>query len=65
MSLSAGDRLGAYEIAAFIGAGGMGEVYVQPFPGPGDRGLAALDPDLAGVACIESLLSGTLFMQGV
>lgn len=27
MSLSAGDRLGPYEIHAFIGAGGMGEVY--------------------------------------
>ena len=27
MSLSAGSRLGPYEILAFIGAGGMGEVY--------------------------------------
>src|SRR5712691_11951430 len=27
MSLSAGDRLGPYEILALIGAGGMGEVY--------------------------------------
>jgi Tol biopolymer transport system component len=27
MPLSAGDRLGPYEIAGFIGAGGMGEVY--------------------------------------
>jgi hypothetical protein len=27
MSLSAGTRLGPYEILAFIGAGGMGEVY--------------------------------------
>ena len=27
MSLSAGDRLGPYEIVAAIGAGGMGEVY--------------------------------------
>src|ERR1700694_2880006 len=27
MSLSAGDRLGPYEILASIGAGGMGEVY--------------------------------------
>ena len=27
MSLSAGSRLGAYEIVALIGAGGMGEVY--------------------------------------
>ena len=26
-SLSAGSRLGPYEIAEFIGAGGMGEVY--------------------------------------
>ena len=26
-SLSAGDKLGPYEIVAFIGAGGMGEVY--------------------------------------
>ncbi len=27
MSLSAGDRLGRYEVLAPIGAGGMGEVY--------------------------------------
>src|SRR5690242_16858220 len=27
MSLSAGDRLGPYEIRALIGAGGMGQVY--------------------------------------
>src|SRR5215469_16830228 len=27
MSLSAGQRLGSYEIVALIGAGGMGEVY--------------------------------------
>ncbi len=27
MSLSAGDRLGPYEIVSAIGAGGMGEVY--------------------------------------
>jgi serine/threonine protein kinase len=27
MSLSAGDRIGSYEIAAPIGRGGMGEVY--------------------------------------
>ena len=27
MSLAAGSRLGAYEIVALIGAGGMGEVY--------------------------------------
>src|SRR6202050_4139496 len=27
MTLSAGDRLGPYEIRALIGAGGMGEVY--------------------------------------
>ncbi len=27
MSLSAGTRLGPYEICALIGAGGMGEVY--------------------------------------
>jgi eukaryotic-like serine/threonine-protein kinase len=28
MSLSAGDKLGPYEILASIGAGGMGEVYL-------------------------------------
>jgi eukaryotic-like serine/threonine-protein kinase len=27
MALSAGDKLGSYEILASIGAGGMGEVY--------------------------------------
>ena len=27
MALSAGDRLGSYEIVAPLGAGGMGEVY--------------------------------------
>ena len=27
MSLSPGTRLGAYEVVALIGAGGMGEVY--------------------------------------
>lgn len=27
MALAAGTRLGAYEIAALLGAGGMGEVY--------------------------------------
>ena len=27
MTLSAGDRLGPYEIAGLLGAGGMGEVY--------------------------------------
>ena len=27
MTLSVGNHLGAYEILAFIGAGGMGEVY--------------------------------------
>src|SRR6202022_382205 len=27
MALSAGDKLGPYEIVALIGAGGMGEVY--------------------------------------
>ena len=29
MSLTAGTRLGPYEIAALIGAGGMGEVYQE------------------------------------
>ena len=27
MALSAGSRLGAYDIAGLLGAGGMGEVY--------------------------------------
>jgi hypothetical protein len=42
MGLSAGTRLGPYEIQAPLGAGGIGEskkpqVYVQAFPGPGPK----------------------------
>ncbi len=29
MSLSAGTRLGSYEVTALIGQGGMGEVYIS------------------------------------
>jgi hypothetical protein len=49
MTLSAGTRLGPYEIAAALGAGGMGEVYRA----------AAMDADdgmtLYNVGCIFSL----------
>ena len=30
-------QLGAYEIISLVGAGGMGDVYVQPFPADGNR----------------------------
>jgi hypothetical protein len=32
MALTAGTRLGPYEIATMLGAGGMGEVYGQGAP---------------------------------
>jgi hypothetical protein len=33
MSLAPGTRLGAYEVLALIGAGGMGKVYPLAIPG--------------------------------
>jgi len=43
VSLSAGDRLDSYEIVAPLGVGGMGEIYVAPFPGPGPRHQVSTD----------------------
>jgi serine/threonine protein kinase len=44
MSLTAGSRLGAYEITGQIGAGGMGEVYRARDTKLG-RDVAILDED--------------------
>src|SRR4030095_11558432 len=48
MTLAAGSRLGAYEIVAFIGAGGMGEVYRARDPRLGrDVAVKVLPPGVA------------------
>jgi eukaryotic-like serine/threonine-protein kinase len=51
MDLSAGGRLGAYEIVAALGAGGMGEVY--------RAGDTRLDRSVA-IKILPSHLSSTL-----
>jgi hypothetical protein len=38
MALTIGTRLGAYEVVAALGAGGMGEVYRVTDPKPRDPG---------------------------
>jgi len=51
MTISAGTRLGPYEIKAFVGAGGMGEVY------------RARDPRLGRDVAINEMGSGTISHQ--
>ena len=51
MSLKSGDRLGHYEIAAPIGAGGMGEGYLATDTSLGrEVAIKVLRADASGVA---------------
>jgi serine/threonine protein kinase len=57
MAIQAGTRLGPYEIAAQIGAGGMGEVYHARFHREAQALASLIHPNIAAIYGFED--SGT------